>query len=111
VVLAGFSQGGAVALYTALRHPARLAGALVLSSYLPLAATLAGEASVANRDLPIFLAHGTADDIVPLTLAEQTRRRLEALGYPVEWHTYPMAHTVCGPEIADIGTWLARVLA
>ncbi|MEJ5211442.1 MAG: alpha/beta hydrolase-fold protein [Burkholderiales bacterium] len=111
VVLAGFSQGGAVALFTALRHPARLAGVLALSTYLPLAGTLPDEAAPANRDLPIFMAHGSQDGIVPLTLAEASRRRLEALGHPVAWHTYSMAHTVCAEELADIGDWLRQVLA
>lgn len=110
VVLAGFSQGGAVALFTALRHAQRLAGALVLSSYLPLARTLPAEAAAANRDLPVFMAHGTLDGIVPESLARTGARRLQELGYPVEWHTYPMAHTVCAEELEDIGDWLRRVL-
>ncbi len=111
VVLAGFSQGGAVALFTALRHPHRLAGVLVLSAYLPLARTLPDEAAQANRDLPIFMAHGTRDAIVPESLARAGAARLQALGYPLEWHDYPMAHGLCAQEIADIGDWLRRVLA
>ncbi|MEO1767206.1 alpha/beta hydrolase [Thiobacter aerophilum] len=111
IVLAGFSQGGAVALFTALRHPARLAGVLALSTYLPLAARLPAEATPANRALPIFMAHGTQDGIVPLALAEASRQKLETLGHPVEWHTYAMAHTVCAAEIADIAARLRRVLA
>jgi phospholipase/carboxylesterase len=110
IVLAGFSQGGAIVLQTALRHGERLAGVLALSTYLPLAATVAAERSEANRDLPIFMAHGQYDDIVPLARAEASRRALEALGYPVEWRTYPMPHSVCPPEIGHISAFLERVL-
>jgi phospholipase/carboxylesterase len=111
IVLAGFSQGGAVALYTALRHPERLAGALILSSYLPRCADLPREAAPANRALPIFMAHGTLDNIVPEALAQSSRTQMEDFGYRVEWHSYPMAHTVSPEEIAEIGDWLRRVLA
>lgn len=111
IVLAGFSQGGVIALHTALRHERRLAGALILSSYLALPDRLAAEASTANRDLPIFMAHGTLDNIVPESLARRSERRLTELGYEVEWHDYAMAHSVCPEEIADIGNWLKRVLA
>jgi phospholipase/carboxylesterase len=110
IVLAGFSQGGAIALQTALRHPQRLAGILALSTYLPLAKTLEKEASAANSDLPIFMAHGRSDDIIPLERAQAARKHLEALGYPVEWHEYPMAHSVCAPEIGEIAAFLTRVL-
>jgi phospholipase/carboxylesterase len=110
IVLAGFSQGGAIVLHTALRHPRRLAGVLALSTYLPLAGTLATEASAANRDLPIFMAHGRFDDIIPLERAERSRDALSALGYAPEWHEYPMPHSVCPEEIAHIAAWLARVL-
>jgi phospholipase/carboxylesterase len=109
VVLAGFSQGGAIALQAGLRHPERLAGLLALSTYLPLAGTLAAEASAANRDLPIFMAHGRLDDIIPVDRAERSRDALAALGYAPEWHEYPMAHAVCAEEIADIRRWLLRV--
>ena len=108
IVLAGFSQGGAVALYTALREPRSLAGVLALSTYLPLGETLAAERSVANARVPIFMAHGSADPLLPLSLAESSRRALEALGYSVDWHVYPMAHSVCIEEIAAIAEWLAR---
>jgi phospholipase/carboxylesterase len=111
IVLAGFSQGGAIALQTALRHPARLAGLMALSTYLPVATTLAREKSESNRKLPIFMAHGTYDDVIPLQRAEDSRRMLEAEGYAVEWRTYPMPHSVCGPEIADVSAFLRRVLA
>jgi phospholipase/carboxylesterase len=110
IILAGFSQGGAIVLQTALRHPQRLAGVLALSTYLPLAATLEAERHAANQDLPIFMAHGQYDDIVPLRRAEQSRQALERLGYPVEWKTYPMPHSVCPPEIEDISAYLRKVL-
>ena len=107
VVLAGFSQGGAIALHTALREPRPLAGVLALSTYLPLADTLANERTSANAAVPILMVHGTADGVLPLALAESSRGALEALGYTVDWRTYPMAHTVCMEEISAIGAWLA----
>jgi phospholipase/carboxylesterase len=110
ILLAGFSQGGAIALQTALRHPEPLAGLLALSTYLPLNATLETERSAANRELPIFMAHGQYDEIIPPQRAEQSRQRLEHLGYKVQWHTYPMPHSVCPEEIADISEFLRRVL-
>ena len=110
IVLAGFSQGGAIVLQTALRHPERLAGVLALSTYLPLAATVEAERSPANATLPIFMAHGHYDDIIPLRRAEQSRQALEGLGYPVEWHAYPMPHSVCPQEIAAISSFLGRIL-
>ena len=111
IVLAGFSQGGAIALHTALREPRPLAGVLALSTYLPLAATLASERSAANARLPLFMAHGTDDGVLPLQLAETARGALEALGYAVEWHAYPMAHSVCMEEIGAIGAWVAALPA
>ena len=110
IVLAGFSQGGAMALHTGLRHPERLAGVMALSCFLPVAGALAGEASSANRDVPIFMAHGTADDLIPLARARTSREALLHLGYEVEWHEYPMPHAVCPPEIDDIAAWLERIL-
>jgi phospholipase/carboxylesterase len=110
IVLAGFSQGGAIALLTALRYPERLAGVMALSTYLPLAPTLAAERSAGNRDVPIFMAHGRYDDLIPLQRAHASREALEKLGYAVEWHDYPMPHSVCAPEVADIAAFLARVL-
>lgn len=110
IVLTGFSQGGAVALFTGLRHPQRLAGIMALSSYLPLIELLAGEASPANGDVPVFMGHGREDTIVPLSAAQYTRDYLQGHDYPVDWHTYPMAHSLCGPELADIRAWLVRVL-
>ena len=110
IVMAGFSQGGAIALQTALRYPERLAGVLALSTYLPLAGSLQSERSPANQDIPIFMAHGRYDDIIPLRRAEESRRLLEAAGYRVEWHEYPMPHSVCAEEIADIAAFLARIV-
>jgi phospholipase/carboxylesterase len=106
IVLAGFSQGGAIALHLALRESRRLAGALALSTYLPLAATLAREKSEANAALPIFMAHGEYDPVIPVAQAEASRRFLEREGYAVDWHAYPMQHAVCAAEIAAIGAWL-----
>jgi phospholipase/carboxylesterase len=111
IVLAGFSQGGAIALQAGLRHPERLAGILALSTYLPLPDTLEKEASQANRDLPIFMAHGTQDPVIPLSWAMRSRDHLLRLGYAVEWREYPMPHSVCAEEIADVGAWLRRILA
>jgi phospholipase/carboxylesterase len=111
VVLAGFSQGGAIALQAALRYPERLAGLLALSTYLPLAGKVEAERHPANAGLPIFMAHGAYDDIIPLHRADDSRRLLEKLGYAVEWHSYPMPHSVCPPEIEDISAFLAKVLA
>jgi phospholipase/carboxylesterase len=111
IVLAGFSQGGAIALHTGLRHAKRLAGILALSTYLPLADSLAAQAGAANRDLPIFMAHGRFDDVIPLERARQSRERLESLGYAVAWREYAMPHSVCGEEIADIAAWLLTRLA
>ncbi|MCS6996447.1 MAG: alpha/beta hydrolase [Casimicrobiaceae bacterium] len=110
MLLAGFSQGGVIALQTALRFPERLAGVVALSTYLACASSLGAEASAANRDLPIFMAHGSFDPIVPLALAQRSRARLESHGYRVEWHEYPMPHSVCAQEIADIAAFLRRVL-
>ena len=109
-VLAGFSQGGAIALQTGLRHAERLAGILALSTYLPLAETVDFEASPANRDVPIMMTHGTQDPLILLERASFSRRTLEELGYSVEWRQYRMQHAVCAEEIADIGAWLKRVL-
>ncbi|MCK6375926.1 MAG: alpha/beta hydrolase [Zoogloea sp.] len=111
IVLAGFSQGGAIALHTALRHANRLAGVLALSTYLPLADTLAGEASEANRDVPIFMAHGTADPVIPHDFARRSADQLTAAGYPLAWKSYRMEHSLCMEEVRDIEDWLATVLA
>jgi len=110
IVLAGFSQGGAIALQTALRHGERLGGVLALSTYLPLPDTVEREASPVNRDLPIFMAHGRQDPVIPLSLATRSRDTLVSLGYGVEWHDYTMPHSVCAEEIADVARWLRAVL-
>jgi phospholipase/carboxylesterase len=110
IVLAGFSQGGAIVLHTGLRYPQPLAGILALSAYLPLADTLAIEAATANSTVPVMMAHGMQDPVVPLMLALQSRDRLQQLGYCVDWHSYPMQHAVCPEEIADVRDWLARRL-
>ncbi len=110
IVLAGFSQGGAIALQTALRYPKRLAGVLALSCYLPLAETLEREAAEENAQIPIFMAHGLNDPVVPLQGAEMSREFLEGRGYPVEWRTYPMDHSVCLEEVQHIAAWFQRIL-
>ncbi|MGZ8259317.1 MAG: alpha/beta hydrolase [Caldimonas sp.] len=111
IVLAGFSQGCAMTLMTGLRHGERLAGLVGLSGYLPLAAKTDGERHDANRDTPIFLAHGTADPMIPIVRARLSRDALVAMGHPVEWHEYPMPHSVSAAEIVDLNRWLLRVLA
>ena len=111
IVLAGFSQGCAMALMTGLRHGERLGGIAGLSGYLPLADKTAAERSLANQDVPIFLAHGRHDDVVAPVRALASRDALTALGYRVEWHEYPMGHSVCLQEVADLQQWLLRVLA
>ena len=110
IVLAGFSQGGAVSLYTAPRFPGRLAGVMALSAYLPLASRLAAERDPANLATPIFMAHGLADATLPIRMALDSREQLKSLGYTVEWHQYPMAHALCSQEVADIRHYLFRVL-
>lgn len=110
IVLAGFSQGCAMALLTGLRHAERLGGIVGMSGYLPLAATTAAERHDANTSTPVFLAHGRMDPVVPLARAIASRDALTALGYSVEWHDYPMAHSVCAQEIADLNRWLLGVL-
>jgi phospholipase/carboxylesterase len=111
IVIAGFSQGGAMALHVGLRYADRLAGLLALSCYLPLSNTLPTEASPANRDVPIFWAHGLHDPMIPQAMAEQGRAQLAELGYQIDWHQYPIPHSVSAEEIADVARWLERVLA
>ena len=111
IVIAGFSQGGAMALHVGLRYADRLAGILALSCYLPLSNTLPTEASPANRDVPIFWAHGLHDPMIPQAMAEQGREQLAELGYQIDWHQYPIPHSVSAEEIADVARWLERVLA
>jgi len=106
IVLAGFSQGGAIALAAGLRHAQTLAGIIALSTYVPLHPTLAAERHAANAATPIFWGHGSADPVVPMPRGSESRDLLLALGYTVDWHTYPMAHAVCPEEIADLRSWL-----
>lgn len=110
VVLAGFSQGGAMALHVGLRYPERLAGIMVLSAGLMFADSLATEAAPANRRTPVFLAHGSYDPVVSCQVGQRTRLCLESAGYPVEWHEYAMEHNVVPEELADIGRWLGAAL-
>jgi phospholipase/carboxylesterase len=110
IVLAGFSQGCAMALMTGLRHAERLAGLAGLSGYLPLAALTPAERSDANALVPIFLAHGSADTMIPLARASASRDALRAMGHAVEWHEYPMPHAVCAEEVRDLKRWLLDVL-
>jgi phospholipase/carboxylesterase len=111
IVLAGFSQGGAMALHTGLRYPARLAGILALSCSLPLAGTLDAETSPANRDVPIFMGHGVDDPLIRIGRARRSHARLVELGYRVTWREYPMPHSLCDAEVGDIGVWLGQTLA
>ena len=106
IVLAGFSQGCAMALLTGLRHAERLAGIVGLSGYLPLAATLEAERSAANRDVPIFLAHGRQDPVISYARGVASRDALKALGHAVDWHEYPIEHTVSIDELRDLERWL-----
>ena len=110
IVLAGFSQGGAIALHSATRYPKKLAGVLALSTYLPLKATLAKQAHAANLATPIFMAHGRADDIISLDRALASRLSLQESGFNVQWHEYAMAHSVCAEEINDIRLFLTGLL-
>ena len=112
IVLAGFSQGGAIALFTALRYPEQLAGVMVLSAYMPLSGSLEHEKSDANSAIPVFLVHGSDDPVIPVDLAYRTRAQLEQEAYAPEWHEYRgMAHSVSAQELLDISAWLEKVLA
>lgn len=108
IFLAGFSQGGAVAYTTALTHPEKLAGLIALSTYIPSPALLTEDSADANRNIPIFAAHGTADDVVSPTLGLAARDLLIERGYGLEWHEYPMPHSVCLEEVWAIGRWLGE---
>lgn len=110
VVLAGFSQGGAIALFAGLRQPRPLAGIMALSTYMPALGKLAGERATVNQSVPIFHAHGSLDPVIPIVHAVKSRDALQALGYRIEWHEYAMPHSVCPEEIEHIGTWLTQVL-
>ena len=110
ILLVGFSQGGAIALHTGLRHQEKLAGIVALSTYLPLHDRLEKEVHNASRSIPIFMAHGRFDDVIPLRTAIDSKNVLEKAGYTVEWHEYAMPHAVCNEEIADIRDFLLRTL-
>jgi phospholipase/carboxylesterase len=110
IVLAGFSQGGAVALSAGLRFGERLAGVLALSTYLPFPARLEAEKSAANADLPILMCHGRMDPVVDIAMGIEARTVLETQGYPVEWHEYPMEHEVCAEELGETAKWLQELL-
>jgi phospholipase/carboxylesterase len=110
LLLAGFSQGGAIALHTGLRYPQRLGGIIALSTYLPLAASLQQEAAAQNQQIPIFMAHGTHDATVTYPTGKQSCNQLQTLGYKVDWREYYMAHSVCNEEIKDLGGWLTSLL-
>ena len=111
IVLAGFSQGGAMALHVGLRYPEKLAGIMVLSAYLMFPDRLQSERSEANAATPVFIGHGTQDPMVPFALGQAVHTALQAGGWPVEWHSYPIPHSVSQPEIADIGRWLQGFLS
>ena len=111
IVLAGFSQGGAIALHAGLRYPQRLAGLLPLSTYLPLSDRLAAERSAANAEVPILMCHGRFDPVLPYVMGESSCEYLRSLGYRVEWREYPMQHQVCAEQIGHIGAWLRERLA
>jgi phospholipase/carboxylesterase len=111
IILAGFSQGCAMTLQTGLRHPEKLAGMLCLSGYLPLSSVAGAERNEASLATPIFMAHGVQDPVVPFARAEESRKVVEALGYQVEWHAYPMQHTLCLEEVQDISKWIRKVVA
>lgn len=106
IVLAGFSQGGAIALQASLRYPKRLAGVMALSTYLPLQGSVAAEAAPANKDVPILMCHGLRDPMIAAAIGKASRDRLVSLGYTVEWQSYPMEHSVCMEEVLDISRWL-----
>ena len=106
IMLAGFSQGGAIALHTALRHENALAGVIALSTYLPLADELAQARSTANNETPVFMAHGAADDVIAQPIAEASRDLMQELGYDIQWHSYPMTHTLSIEEISDVAGWI-----
>ena len=110
IVIAGFSQGGAIAIQLAIRYPETLAGLIALSTYLLLDHRLENDRHEANRDLPVFVGHGSSDPMVPCFLGEMVSERMRGMGHPVEWHSYPMQHAVCPQEIVDLSAWLRNYL-
>src|SRR4051812_44234667 len=111
IILAGFSQGCAMTLQAGLRHPEKLAGLMCLSGYVPIAATVAAEHTAASLATPIFMVHGRHDGVIPIARAEESRKLLDSLGYQIEWHEYPMQHSLCQEEVDHISAWLRKVLA
>lgn len=111
IFLAGFSQGCAMALETALTYPEKLAGVIGLSGYIPMLSTFKERYNAANKTVPVFYAHGTQDDVVPISRAEAALKLMQELGQDIEWHEYHMPHTLCMPEIIDISNWLRKILA
>lgn len=111
IVLAGFSQGSVMTLQTGLRHPEKLAGLICLSGYLPLAGQVAAERNPASTGIPIFMAHGRFDQVIPVAWGQQSRDKLASLGYQVEWHEYPMEHSSCPEEFQDMVAWIKKIIA
>jgi phospholipase/carboxylesterase len=111
IVLAGFSQGSVMALQTGLRHPEKLAGLICLSGYLPLADKVAAERNPDSTDMPIFMAHGRFDQVIPVSWGQQSRDKLASLGYQVEWHEYPMEHSSSPEELRDMAAWINKTIA
>lgn len=109
IILAGFSQGGAIALYAGLRFEKPLAGIMALSTYLPMAETLSEELATINKTIPIFMAHGLQDNTIPIAVAKTSRKLMEETGYQIEWHEYPIAHSVSTDEISDVSLWLKKL--
>jgi phospholipase/carboxylesterase len=110
IILAGFSQGGVIALHTALRYEKKLNGIIALSTYLAMPDLLENEASSANKSIPIFMAHGDEDNVINISMAEKSRDTLLQLNYDVQWHDYPMAHSVCMEEIEAVSAWMQKTL-
>ena len=110
IILTGFSQGGAIALFTGLRHQQPLGGIIALSTYLPVAETTESERTDSNLNTPIFMAHGAQDPVIPISLAEQSKKKLNDLDYQVEWHDYPMPHSVCPEELGHIAKFIHNIV-
>lgn len=110
IILAGFSQGGAIVLHTGLRYPQKLGGIIALSTYLPLADRFEEENSYQHNDLSIFMGHGNYDPVIPIAAGEHSAARIKSGGYTVEWHDYPMEHSVNNQEVADIANWISKQL-
>lgn len=109
IVLAGFSQGGAIALHTSIRHSQMLAGTLALSTYLPLTDSVNAQRTTINQDIPVFMAHGTQDEVIAIRYAQNSKEFLETLGYKIDWHSYPMPHSLSMEEITDVAQWFKSI--